>query len=684
MAKHPCIGFCANVFSRLVKPSHAPRPRSWSAALVAVLVGCAGAAIIWLVTPYNNFVLANCYISDSYLPAAALFLMLILTLLVNPLLRAIRPRWALSNWQLAIAFGIMLVASVLPGQGLLRLLPYSIAKVPLEAGRDAQLAGELAKMRLPANLFPGPTQFAAPSPACEQFIQELPPGETIPWAAWAGPLLTWSAFLLPGWMMMLGLGLIMYPHWRRNERLSFPLLSVEQALTESPAPGHLFPAALRERAFWIAAGVVFLLHFLAGMKVYYPEAIPAVPLRWDASSLFSEEPWRHLPEHIRITQAYFVFLGIAFFMPDRISFSIWFFVVAYGLSQMIGTAYAPPYPSGASLDHRWGAMLVLTAGILWTSRRHWARVLAGLPRRAKDEEGRRDRKAGRLFLAGCAGMFAWLVWAGVGPGWALLFVAFAFMVSLLVARVVAETGVPFFRIDTRFQVGLMKLAPLSWIQAQALYFSFVVAMLFETASRVNLTVMSTHALGLDEEAPPRKQWRMTLFFLPLLACGLIVCGAAHLSANYHHSASLDGKELPLNVFGVNQLDRANRAVVELSSGQLSRPPHNQAAHLLFGAGLAGALQWACLATPRWPLHPVGLLMVGTFYGGVAWASILLGWLIKTTLVRYGGARLYRTAKPFFLGLILGEVFAAVFWALVPVALVMLDQPYRVVYVLPPQ
>ena len=70
-------------------------------------------------------------------------------------------------------------------------------------------------------------------------------------------------------------------------------------------------------------------------------------------------------------------------------------------------------------------------------------------------------------------------------------------------------------------------------------------------------------------------------------------------------------------------------------------------------------------------------------GGIGWAlGVLLGWLIKVILVRLGGSRLYRVARPFFLGLIVGETFAAICWALLPPVLAALGMPYRVVEIVP--
>ncbi|MBN1675576.1 MAG: hypothetical protein JXR37_31330 [Kiritimatiellae bacterium] len=650
--------------------------------IAGILVGLAGSAVIWIATPYNNFVMGSSYIADSYLPVAALFVTLVLVLGVNPLLRRLRPRLALDSRQLGLAVGIMLMACVLPGQGLLRMLPYSLAKIPMAVRDNAALAEAHQKMGLPPSLWPDKVGFGLDTPACDHFMTELPPGQPIPWAAWLRPLLAWGTFLLSCWLMSVGLAMIVLPQWRHNERLAFPLLQVKQALIEDPEPGRLLAPVFRSRAFWTCAGVVFLLHVLAGLNLYDPERVPAIPLNWNLSSLFTEGPLAHLPWSVKANRIYFIFVGIAFFMPNRIGFSIWFTVLAYAAYQVIGQYYFPPYHWGAVVDHRTGALLALSAGILWLGRAQWARVFRCLFRKAGTDAETRDRQSGLMFLAGCFGMVLWMLWAGVQVGWALFFLAIAFMVSLLITRIVAETGMPFVRIDFVYQIGLMRLVPLSWIGAPSLFFSYVIAILFPTASRVAAGPMAAHAVSLDETASSRQKMRFAWLLIGVLLLGLVVCGGAHLHANYRHSMTLDGQTQPLNPWGYNLLNRGNNAILELGRGELSRPLHNQWGHLAFGAAAAGFLQWACLHLPKWPLHPVGLLMVNTFYANEAWVSVFLGWLIKIILLRYGGSRLYRSARPAFMGVIMGEAFAAVFWGLVPAILVLLGVPYKSVPVLP--
>ena len=50
--------------------------------------------------------------------------------------------------------------------------------------------------------------------------------------------------------------------------------------------------------------------------------------------------------------------------------------------------------------------------------------------------------------------------------------------------------------------------------------------------------------------------------------------------------------------------------------------------------------------------------------GVMWFSLLLGWLVKAALLRWGTFAAYRRLKPAFLGLIVGEYVIAFVWLLV--------------------
>ena len=59
----------------------------------------------------------------------------------------------------------------------------------------------------------------------------------------------------------------------------------------------------------------------------------------------------------------------------------------------------------------------------------------------------------------------------------------------------------------------------------------------------------------------------------------------------------------------------------------------------------------------WPLHPLGFAIAPTQPVQDLWFSILLGWLSKWLVLRYGGFSVYDRGTRVMLGLILGQALA---------------------------
>jgi hypothetical protein len=66
----------------------------------------------------------------------------------------------------------------------------------------------------------------------------------------------------------------------------------------------------------------------------------------------------------------------------------------------------------------------------------------------------------------------------------------------------------------------------------------------------------------------------------------------------------------------------------------------------------------------WPLHPIGYPVSMVWLMDQLWFSIFLAWLFKLTIMKYGGPGLFQRAKPFFLGLIVGQFAIAGVWLVV--------------------
>lgn len=104
--------------------------------------------------------------------------------------------------------------------------------------------------------------------------------------------------------------------------------------------------------------------------------------------------------------------------------------------------------------------------------------------------------------------------------------------------------------------------------------------------------------------------------------------------------------------------------MQKDSGQWDQTLYSRPVHVAFGGLLCAGLYWLSLMFPAWPLHPIGILLANTYFAHFLWASVLIGWLCRLSLVYFGGSRLYAKSYNVFIGLFMGEYAAFLFWAFV--------------------
>jgi hypothetical protein len=116
-------------------------------------------------------------------------------------------------------------------------------------------------------------------------------------------------------------------------------------------------------------------------------------------------------------------------------------------------------------------------------------------------------------------------------------------------------------------------------------------------------------------------------------------------------------------FGVSNVGK-----VPESFGQLQRwlnlpSPVDYGAGLAMGTGFSFTFLLAVLRMNLfwWPLHPAGYAVASNWSMNLFWFSILISWIIKYTILRFGGLKLHRQGIPFFTGIILGEFIIGGFW-----------------------
>jgi uncharacterized membrane protein (Fun14 family) len=644
-------------------------------------------------TPYNDYVVANTPMIGSFLPLALVISFFVLVVLVNAPLHRFAPKHALSSGELGVMMLMLLVAASVPATGLMRLfLPQLVA--PFRVGStDVRFWNAFTQMNLPGWLFPVESVADGRSSSTVWgFYGSLLPGESIPFAAWAKALAGWGVFFAGLFATILGLSGIVRRQWAVNERLQFPLAQLQLALIESPRPGRMLNDMLSRRSFWIALVAVLILQSLGALNRYFPREIPAIPLRYNLSGVMSEEPWVYFSSSVKQAAIYFTFIGIAYFIPLRISFSLWaFFLLQHVVNVQSQAVWQYQVPADAWRDQHLGSAVVYLAGIAWIGRHHWAMVLRQLVRRPRRGEPAGDFGSYRLMLVlailGTVVMLGWLLFVGVAAWVAIGIVAFLVGAQVVTARVVAESGMAFIKTDTYF-TQVYTMFPPSAVTGRDVFFSGVFTAAGPVASRECLMPFATHGLQVADgtDMPPRQRRGVMALMAYALLVAVGVSAVSSLWCYYHYSVPLTTQvQRPvLNPTGtedrprVDVVDPLNRH----ADGRWAPQTYNQPLNLGIGAAVTAVLQWGAWRFSAWPLAPVGYLVCSTYQMSHAWFSLLLGWLCKTLLVKYVGASGFQRAKPLFVGLIFGEALAAGLWLLITLILAWLGMEYQQIEFLP--
>ena len=83
----------------------------------------------------------------------------------------------------------------------------------------------------------------------------------------------------------------------------------------------------------------------------------------------------------------------------------------------------------------------------------------------------------------------------------------------------------------------------------------------------------------------------------------------------------------------------------------------------FGLGFTFFLMLIRKLFFQFPFHPVGYAVAGSWTMSWMWFSIFIGWLVKHTILKFGGLKTYRSATPLFVGMILGQHILGSLWTL---------------------
>lgn len=658
--------------------------------LRSFLIGTAAVIVTSALPTYNDHVVANTFFIGSYLPLALVLLMFVLVVLANSLLRRFVPGQAFSSGELAVIFLMQMIACSLASQGLFRYFMPMIIGPFHHGSTDTRLWKAFVHAGLPDWLFPASIADGPNSPVISQFIGRVQADEAIPFGAWVRPLAVWGIFIAGWFATLVSTVWIFRRQWSENERLPFPIAGIEAALIAEPRPGRVLNDLLGSRLFWTGVIVVFLLHSDVALNKYFPTAVPLVPLKYNLTNVMTERPWMDFSGYVKSATIYFTYIGMAYFIQSRISFSLW----SLFLLGQIATAQAKFYSSDITLeawrDQHVGACVVYTLGFLWIGRHHIAAVWRQLVNRPGNTALTRNenyRIPAMVLLGGLAVMATWLMVVQV-QWWVIIFILGMVLIThIATARIVAETGMPFCRVDL-VPGQLFSNIGTQMVTGKDMYISSTVYSISAIATRESCAVFAQQGFvladrsGADTGKHARKLFALVAFSFVL---SFVVCSASYLWTHYTYATPISGySQQPY--LDQPAMDRPKPEMLEPMARQVdgSYPtkPYSPRLHFSIGVGITTVLQVMALRFGSWPFLPVGYLLCSSWAISMAWFSLFLGWLAKVLILRFGGASMYQKARPIFVGLIFGEALAAGIWMLISLVLAWSGCDYKAITVLP--
>jgi len=631
--------------------------RAVGAGLVIALLMCA-------LLPYNDYYIAATYLSGNFFPISALFGMLLIVLVVNPILIAVGRRdriWKPA--EIMTVWTMILVVVGIPSSGLMRyMIPHLVAPhyyaTPAN-GWDAKIISHLP-----------PYLFVSDPAAVTGFFEGLHRGQSIPWGAWAVPLMWWSLFVALIFLAFFSLSTIVRRQWDENEKFSFPLVQLPVQLAETPEPGHAFNSLLRSRMLWAAVIIVTCVHTAKGLHLFVP-TVPDIPLVWNSSDVITSAPFNAV-NNIQFA-IYPLIIGFAYLLSGEVCLSLWLFYLLFKGQVLLAALYnwdlsstGVGYSMGPAFVtyHETGGVLMMGVWLIYSMRKHLRDVLRKAFRGAADVDDSLEPTSYRFALFGgigsFVGLFVWLTAvAHVQASMALAILTGAFIVFVMLSWLVAQAGLLFVThtfVASQITTVMVGSTPFN---AQTLAMASIAEHVgWQDPREFMMPSLLNSYQGASDTGLSARSLTKALAGCVVLAT--IVSAVSSIWLPYTHGGGTSMKN-PFTYITCPQLS-FNWTANRLTSPQASSLP--AFGHIAGGAVFVFILFLCRTWIPSFPLHPAGFVVASSWAMYMLWFSLFIGWLIKAPVMRYGGIKLYRTLLPFFFGLILGDCMNAILWTVI--------------------
>lgn len=661
----------------------------------AILFGLLGLFIVAAGAGYHHTVLgrSGVWMVSHHMPPIVFAYLMAVGILWNGVVGRWLPRWRLAPGELMVVMAMTFLACFPSSAGLTR---YALRNLALPwhylAGQPDWQTHGLLESLIPSKLFPQPAPFRDPRGVLvldEQVYRGFFAGLAtdgrwvgfgeIPWAAWLAPMVYWGPLVATMSLALIALAFLVHRQWAHHEQLGYPVAQVAQSFwhREDGEPG--VPDLFRNRLFWAGFVPLFLLYMLDYANCWYPEDVPGIDQilpnlkRWGAPVLQKFPVLRKCPGSGYLTwqRISFAIVGLAYFVSSEISLTM-------GLSQFILTAVGllffwsvgRPIGGGDVDISRAGAYFGYTLILLYTGRTYFRAVFRkAFLWRDCDPGDAAAVLAARVLVVAFVGFVLVLKAMGCDGLMAFVYGLTLMMLFLVFTRIICETGIPFMQANwTPPGVMVSLLGPAAVGPKSMTLLAWINTIIAQDPRECLMPYVAT-SIHMADQAKARLR-RFFWLVVASVAVAVVVAFVTYLWVLYNAGPLHDpwsGTQVPKHPFQaaarwISELKTTGEydgAAAASGLGRLGlvRTDLGELRFFLAGVFLVVSVALVRFRFSRFPIHPVLFLTWGSWAAGISWAAYLLGWFVKTLVVRFGGGRSYQRLKPVFIGIIAAELIA---------------------------
>jgi hypothetical protein len=611
----------------------------------ALFIGVIGCLLCGAGSQYTDMMLKRSGLTGWFYTPGALILLLLVVLAANPLVGLVRRRWMLCPAELAQIYVMMIIGSAVSTDGFVSYFLPQLTSPTYYATPENNWAVEL---------LPHVPPWLIPSYHLKEVkdLYEGAPGG-VPWKLWLPPILRWVPMALSVHLAMITIMVILRKQWVERERLVFPMTQLPVAMIQDGEDESLVKPFFKNWVMWLGFAIPFVIQTNNGMVQHF-EWLPRINIGGYYLYFFEDT--------VKILVGMnFMMVGFTFLVRREVSLGLWVFAML-GFAQIaifaaLGIDEHEPMFShfssraGVFNSHQaFGAFMVLALFSLWNARTHVMQVLRqalGRGPKLDDSDEILSYRGAVIVLAACVIFMGLWMWLTGLPAWIVPpFLFLAFLLFLGITRIIAEGGVPYLfapMIASDFIVGGFGTRALGATGIIALAFTYMWA-----SDIINFVMVScANGLKVVEESVQRNR---RMIFGSMVVALIVSFGSSVwvlLEVAYKH-----GGLNTSHYFADQSYQHFDDALVRIQTSV--GPQWDYWGYTAIGGAIMGMLMLVRNHFLWWPIHPIGFPISLVMNKMVV--SVFIAWLIKSIILEYGGPRLFKQLRPFFLGLILGDFF----------------------------